>query len=193
MASKREELVRHLRDNCLEYREEPFELSSGALSHWFCDGKRALAQGHHLALACNAMTEAMSEREVGFDSVGGMTMGADQFAHGIAVLCDTKWFVVRKQPKGRGTDKLIEGARLDESSRVLMVEDVVTTGGSMLKAVDVVRATGATIVAATALIDRGSGLAERFRSENITYLPLATNDDLGIPAIGEEAARSGSR
>lgn len=168
-------------------------MSSGALSHWFCDAKRALAQGRHLALACGAMAEVVSEHDVSFDSVGGMTMGADQFAHGIAVLFDRRWFVVRKQPKGRGTDRLIEGARLDESSRVLIVEDVVTTGASMLRAAEVVRETGATIVAATALIDRGSELAKRFMSESIIYLPMATYGDLGIPAVGEEAARSGSR
>ena len=61
-------------------------------------------------------------------------MGADQFAHEVAVLADKDWFVVRKEPKGYGTNKIVEGAGLTGTTRVVLVDDVVTTGGSIQRA-----------------------------------------------------------
>lgn len=85
------------------------------------------------------------------DAVGGPTMGADALAVGIAVVSDSRWFFVRKEPKGRGTGRWIEGAQVGPGDKVLLVEDVVTTGGSILKTVEVVRDTGAEVVAAATL------------------------------------------
>ena len=79
------------------------------MSHDFIDGKTALAKGEHLELACRAMIDAMDNLGVEWDAVGGLTMGADQFSHVTAVLARKKWFVVRKEVKGRGTNKRIEG------------------------------------------------------------------------------------
>ena len=63
-----------------------------------------------------------------FDAVGGPTLGADALAVGIAAVSDTSWFVVRKEPKGHGTKRWIEGARLGPGVKTLLVDDVVTTG-----------------------------------------------------------------
>lgn len=165
--------------------DEPVELSSGARSRYFLDGKKALAAGRDLALACHCMADLAADAGIAFDAVGGLTLGADQFAHGIAIVNDAEWFVVRKQPKGRGTDRYVEGADLN-GKRVLLVDDVITTGGSSLIARDRIVAEGGTVVLATTLVARSDEPVERFGSEGVTFLPLFTYADLGIPAVGTE-------
>lgn len=165
--------------------DEPVELSSGARSRYFLDGKKALAAGRDLALACQCMADLAAEAGITFDAVGGLTLGADQFAHGIAIVDDAEWFVVRKQPKGRGTDRYVEGADLD-GKRVLLVDDVITSGGSSLIARDRIVAEGGNVVMATTLVSRSDEPVERFGAEGVTFLPLFTYEDLGIPAVGTE-------
>ena len=82
-------------------------------------------------------------------------MGADPLAHAIAIVAGIEWFSVRKTPKGRGTNRRVEGADLGRGRSVLVVEDVVTTGSSMLEAIEAVRETGATVAAAAVIVDRG--------------------------------------
>lgn len=165
--------------------DEPVELSSGARSRYFLDGKKALASGRDLALACQCMADLAAEAGIAFDAVGGLTLGADQFAHGIAMVDDAEWFVVRKEPKGRGTDRYVEGADLD-GKRVLLVDDVITSGGSSLIARDRIVAEGGNVVLATTLVSRSDQPFESFGAEGITFLPLFTYVDLGIPAVGTE-------
>jgi len=165
--------------------DEPVELSSGARSRYFLDGKKALAAGRDLTLACRCMADLAAEAGIAFDAVGGLTLGADQFAHGIAMVDDAEWFVVRKQPKGRGTDRYVEGADLD-GKRVLLVDDVITSGGSSLIARDRIAAEGGTVVLATTLVSRSDEPIQRFGSAGVPFLPLFTYQDLGIPAVGTE-------
>lgn len=176
-----------LRDTVLAHGHlrlpDPVELSSGAMSRDFVDGKRALARGADLRLACECMVDALAEAGIEFDAVGGLTMGADQFAHGVALVADTLWFVVRKEPKGRGTNKLVEGAELGPGVRVVVVEDVVSTGASLLRAVDAVRAEGAEVVAVVTLVDRGEACAPELAGRGLPYLPLLTYRDLDIDPL----------
>jgi orotate phosphoribosyltransferase len=182
LAAWRAELVAIVKAKGYEHRAEPFELSSGALSHDFVDGKQALAAGADLALACRYIAACAEADGIDYDAVGGLTMGADQFAHGIAVLTGCDWFVVRKAPKGRGTDKLLEGAAI-EGRRVLACEDAVSTGGSILKAIDAAEAHGATPVGAVTLVDRGDAFATTMAERGLWYLPVMTYRDLGIEPI----------
>ena len=118
-----------------------------------------------------------------FDAVGGLTMGADALAVGIAAVSDTRWFFVRKEPKQRGTRRWVEGAQIGPGERILLVDDVVTTGGSILKALDVVAQTGAETVAAVTLIDRGELARPQFEARGIDYFPMATYESLGIEPV----------
>lgn len=187
----RGELLRVVEELGHERRDEPFELSSGELSHDFVDAKRALARGAHLRLACELMVRTAADLGIDFDAVGGLTLGADHFSHGVALVADKQWFVVRKRRKGRGTDQLVEGAAIGPGTRVLLVDDVVSTGGSIRQAHEAVLATGAEVVLASTLVDRGDSARAFFRSVDVPYAPLLTYDDLGIPPIGAAAPTSG--
>ena len=180
--TRRQQIIEIIRERGLLRLPEPVKLASGEMSRDFIDGKAALARGEDLKLACEAILENIGD--VAFDAVGGLTMGADQFAHVIAVLAGSQWFVVRKEPKGRGTNKLVEGGKVAEGWRVLLVDDVVTTGGSIQKAHDAITALGATVVAAATLVDRGEVAAQYFRERDIPYAPVVTYRDLGIEPVG---------
>jgi orotate phosphoribosyltransferase len=185
VSTLRAQLIEIVREKGLTRFDEPVRLASGQLSREFVDGKAALANGADLELACRALLEAVEGIE--FDAVGGLTMGADQFAHVVAVLAHTNWFVVRKEPKGRGTNKLVEGAKVGPGTRVLLVDDAVTTGGSIRKAHDEITQLGATVVGAVTLVDRGEVAGPFFRERGVPYVALVTYRDLGIEPVGVAA------
>ena len=163
-----------------ERREEPFQLTSGGWSHDYVDGKYAVAGGPALRQASLAVIEAVGEE---FDAVGGPTMGADALAHGVALLSGCRWFSVRKEPKGHGRGAWVEGTRLSPGDRVIVVEDVVSTGASLLRAVDRIRELGVEVLAATALLDRSPTVGPRFAAAGIIWTPLLTWVDLGIEPL----------
>src|SRR3954449_5175767 len=181
-------LVAIVKEHGLEHRDEPFTLTSGEISHDYMDGKKALASGEHLREACLAIIALAAEEGAKFDAVGGMTLGADSFSHGIAVLTGVPWFVVRKQTKEHGTTRRIEGAALGAGTRVLLIDDVATTGGSILAALDAVQAVGAEVTLAVTLVDRGEQTAPKFAARNVPYRPLLTYRDLDIVPVGGAAA-----
>lgn len=173
-------LVELVRATGYERREEPFKLSSGGWSRDYVDGKFAIATAAGLRLAADAAVELFGD---GFDAVGGPTMGADALAVGIALTSGRRWFSVRKEAKGHGRGSWIEGTRLAAGDRVVMVEDVVSTGASLLRAAEKVTDLGAEVVGATALLDRSPAVAERFRAAGIDWQPLLTWADLGIEPL----------
>ncbi len=184
MSELRQRLIEIIRDHGLEERAEPFQLTSGAWSRDYVDGKRALARGVDLELAGRAMLEAT--KEIGafpFDAVGGLTMGADHLSHAVAIASGARWFSVRKQAKEHGKKQSVEGAGLEPGLRVLLVDDVVTTGGSIKQAFRAVTETGVTVVGAVTLVDRGDVAARFFAEHDVPYAPLATYRDLGIDPV----------
>jgi len=179
----REQLLGILRSKALRALDQPVRLSAGGWSSHFIDAKKGLAAWRDLRIAGQAIFEAVENAGLRFDAAGGPTLGADALAVGIAAVSDTSWFVVRKEPKGHGTKQWIEGARIGPAVRVLLVDDVVTTGGSILKALDIVEETGAEVVAAVTLVDR-SGLATvRLADRGVPYFPMATYENLGIEPV----------
>ncbi len=183
MVQPDEDVVGLLRDLGYERRDRPFQLSSGEWSQDYIDAKRALSEGDNLRRVAQSVLRAVSEAGVEFDAVGGLTMGADPTAHAVALVSGKKWFSVRKQPKGHGRQQLIEGAELRPGMRVLLVDDVVTTGKSILEALEAALATGAEVVLAVALVDRGKAASEKLASMGIKYVPLATYRDFEIVPV----------
>lgn len=172
-----------LREKAILYFDEPIELASGKMSSMFIDGKAGFSRAADLRVACSAMGAMVADAGIEFDAVGGLTLGADHIAVGIAMVTEREWFFVRKEPKGRGTGKQVEGAQLGAGSRVLLVEDVVSTGGSMFQALDVILGTGADVVAATTLLDRGDTCTVGFADRGIPYFPLATYADVQMESV----------
>jgi orotate phosphoribosyltransferase len=169
-----------LRQRGYERREKPFQLSSGGTSHDYVDGKYAVASGTTLRQVAGAVLGVVGSD---FDAIGGPTMGADALAHAVAVVGGMQWFSVRKEPKGHGRRAWVEGARLEPGDRVVVVEDVTSTGASMLRAVDRVAELGVEVVAATALLDRGPRVAQAFAERGIPWKPLLTWSDVGIQPL----------
>jgi orotate phosphoribosyltransferase len=101
----------------------------------------------------------------------------------VALLSGKGWFSVRKEPKGHGRTSWVEGTRLAPGQRVVVVEDVTSTGASLLKAATRIRELGVDIVAGTALLDRSPEVAERFAGEGIRWVPLLTWVDLDLEPL----------
>ncbi|HZQ30918.1 MAG TPA: orotate phosphoribosyltransferase [Mycobacterium sp.] len=168
-----------------EERDVPFKLASGQTSNHYIDGKHAVDTGPRLAVVCQAVVDLAAEQGIEFDAVGGLTMGADALAVGIAMTTGKAWFSVRKEPKSRGLEQFIEGFRLREhpGTRVLLVEDVVSTGGSVRKAYDRCIEADAVVAGVIPMVDRGEVAARLFADLNVPYVPLVTYQHLGIEPI----------
>ena len=183
MGSLQQQAIEIIKSKGLKRLEEPIQLASGAMSQDFVDGKLATAHFDDLELASRAIVDGILLQCVEFDVVGGPTLGADALTIGIAGIQRCRWFFVRKEPKGRGTNKLIEGSPIGDGDRCLIVEDAITTGGSLLKAVDAVEVTGAKVVAVSTLVDRGEIARPLIEKRGILYYPIATYLDLGIEPV----------
>jgi len=180
----RAEALRLIKDHGYVRRDEPFRLASGQLSHDYIDVKRAIDTGSRLRVVSTAIIDLAQQQSMRFTHVGGRTMGADPLAHGIALLADTGWFSVRKEPKPRGLEQWIEGSELGHGHRVLLVEDVVTTGGSVVMAYEHVVETGADVIGVIPLVDRGETARHVFEELGVPYAPLVTYKDIGIDPVG---------
>jgi len=185
-----EQTIEVLATRSVLHLDEPIELASGQMSHHFVDAKAGLSHAADLRLACETVATLAREAGVEFDAVGGLTLGADHLAVGIALATDREWFFVRKEPKKRGTAKLIEGATLDANVRVLVVEDAVSTGSSLLQAIEAVEATGARVVGAATMIDRGGHLGPVLAERGVRYLPVASHTDLGLPPVAKSGPKT---
>ncbi|MCY4422911.1 MAG: phosphoribosyltransferase family protein [Acidimicrobiaceae bacterium] len=183
-----DELLKILQDHGHKKLDKPIQLASGALSSDFVDGKEALAEWKNLHTACKAIVETVTDAGHSFNAVGGLTMGADALAVGVAAVSDCRWFFVRKEPKQRGTRRLVEGAQIKNGDKVLLVDDVVTTGTSIFRALDAIDETGAETVAAVTLVDRSGLAAQGFEQRGIGYYPMTTYETLGIDPVTPVAA-----
>jgi orotate phosphoribosyltransferase len=185
-ASSRDAILRLVRERGLEHRDEAFQLSSGEWSHDYIDAKRAASNGADLTAVCNALITLAKGNHVTFEAVGGMTMGADALTHGVSMLSGCDWFTVRKDPKAHGQRRSIEGCDVDGRS-VMLLDDVVTTGGSIIRALDAVEEQGGRVTLASCVVVRSPRALERLEARNVPFAPLLTWEDLGIAAVGEGA------
>lgn len=173
----RDVLIAELRAHALVVGE--VTLTSGATAQYYVDAKRAILRpaGFH------ALAELVAERarEWGATAAGGLTMGADAPAcAALAGGADVQAFFVRKETKTHGLQRRIEGPPLSPGDRCLIVEDVVTTGGSTLEAIAAVREQGHEIAGVVTILDRLAGGGARIRQAiaGAPYEALATIDDV---------------
>ena len=159
------------------------KLASGRISNFYFNLKPTMLHPEGAWLIGALIVEQLAGEAV--DMVGGMEMGAVPIATSVAALSHHKGrplaaFFVRKQAKEHGTQSLVEGLPKGETirgKRVVVVEDVTTTGGSALKAIDVLKAEGAEIVAVITVVDREEGAADAFAAAGVRFMPLLRHRD----------------
>ncbi len=157
-----------------------FTLKSGRKSTWFLDTKQTACRPDGIVLVAEA---ALASIPSSAHAIGGLTMGADPVAFGVAAVAATKGinlrsFSVRKEAKDHGVTGRIAGALLP-GDKVVITEDTVTRGTSIFEAVDAVTQFGAEVVLITVIVDRGGTCADMAKAAGIPYAPLLTAPDLG--------------
>lgn len=164
------------------FRTGEFVLASGARSDFYIDCRSTTMHAEGQVLIGEVGLAAIRGSGLEPDAVGGLTMGADPVAYAIA---GESWrqghpihaFSVRKRPKRHGRGKLLEGC-FEPGARVVIVEDVITTGGSVLQALEAVGGEGGQAVALLALVDRQEGGLDAIRRAGLQTLVLYTAEEL---------------
>lgn len=166
----RKRLEQLIREKALKVADEPiFKLSSGKMSNYYIDLRTITLDPEGGFIVGNVIYETVKDKNV--DAVGGLTLGADPISYATSMISyihknPIKPFVVRKEPKGHGTGKQIEG-NVKPGDRVYILEDVVTTAGSSLKAVKVAREFGLNVLGVITLVDREEGGEESINREGL--------------------------
>src|SRR3979490_2534694 len=170
-------------------RRGHFTLASGRQSTLYIDARLTTMSPDGLALIGPLALPPLHASDWRVDAIGGLTLGADPVSYAIAyasALAGTplRAFTVRKEAKAHGTSRLIEGP-FREGDRVAVIEDVITTGGSALRAVEAIRAAGGVVAGVLALVDREEGGREALEGAGLSVLALARASDIvaRIPTV----------
>jgi orotate phosphoribosyltransferase len=177
LSAKRQKLLAIIsRASVLQGQE--FRLTSGGTSNFFIDLKKTMLDPEGASLLADLLFDKIKTEDV--DCVGGMETGAIPI---VAAICARSWpekpingFFIRKEAKGHGTDQRVDGV-LERGSRVILFEDVTTTGSSVMRAVDQARLFQCTILKVITVVDRLEGAEENFRNAGIVFEALFTRRD----------------
>lgn len=179
---ERAELMQIVRE--LSYEQREVTLVSGRKSNFYFDGKQTTLHAAGGLLVGKAFWEIVKQFEGPVHGVGGLTMGADPIATAtsIAAALDGQLvhaFIIRKEPKGHGTGQWLEGRKnLPPGSRVVIVEDVTTTGGSSMKAVERARQEGLEVLGIITLVDRQEGAEENISAQGQVLKAVFTKEQV---------------
>jgi orotate phosphoribosyltransferase len=163
-------------------RRGHFTLASGRQSTLYIDARLTTMSPDGLALIGPLALDALRGSDWRVDAVGGLTLGADPVSYAIAYASalassPLRAFTVRKEAKAHGTGRLIEGP-FREGDRVAVIEDVITTGGSALRAAEAIRAAGGIVAGVLALVDREEGGREAIEAAGLDVISLARASDI---------------
>lgn len=178
--SKRDELMEMVKATVAE---GTVTLASGATSDFYIDGRLTSLDSRGLELTSALMWERIKTLDV--TGVGGPTMGADPIVAGILMAAAKdgarlKGFLIRKEAKAHGKQRWVEGPELNDDERVVVIEDVVTSGGSALRAIEGMKTQyNPEIIKIMCLVDRQAGATEKLTAAGYDYEPLFTRKDLG--------------
>jgi len=171
----KEELKKLILERALKVSDKPiFKLSSGKLSTYYLDLRTVTLDSQGGYIIGNVIFDMVKEKNP--DAIGGLTLGADPISYATAIVSyirnkPIKPFIVRKEPKKHGTGKQIEG-NIKKGEKVFIVEDVVTTASSCLKAAKVAKESGLEVLGIIALVDREEGGAENIKKEGLEFYPV---------------------
>ncbi len=161
-----------------------FTLSSGKKSSYYIDGKITTLSAEGAWLVGTLMARALAKDEIA--AIGGLTLGADPIVAAVAAMSfqegrPIQAFIVRKEPKSHGTSRWIEGPAVPRGARVALVDDVITTGASVLKAAErVVEESGAQVVKVLCVLDRLEGGREAIEKAGYAFHPLVSIKELTL-------------
>lgn len=165
-------------------RRGDFVLASGQRSSYYIDCRLTTMSAQGQVVIGALGLEAIRARGWAPDAIGGLTMGADPVAYAVAAASAQRppiidAFSVRKEAKTHGTGKLIEG-NFREGARVVVVEDVITSGGSALQAIAAVKAASGIVLGVLAIVDREQGGREKLEAAGVQVVALTTASRLGL-------------
>jgi orotate phosphoribosyltransferase len=159
-------------------RRGQFTLASGKQSTFYIDARLTTMSPEGLSTIGPLALSALQQTGWQVDAIGGLTLGADPIAYAISYASahtaqPLRAFTVRKELKAHGTGKLLEGP-FKQGDRIAVIEDVITTGGSAIRAIDVVRTAGGTVAGVLALVDREEGGRQTIEKAGVPVVALVT-------------------
>ncbi len=177
----KEALTALIRHKALKFGN--FTLTSGKKASYYLDGKQATLDPHGALLIAEGILDLLVKDRLP-DAIGGMSIGADPITAAVVTMSAVRGtpiagFMVRREPKGHGTNQYVEGPVVP-GNEVVIVEDVVTTGGSSLAAIQRVTAFGLQVSRVVAIVDRMEGGAQAFAQQGIPFASLLSIRDFGI-------------
>lgn len=171
--NSKDDLIELLKENNV-FLEGDFTLSSGMKSNYYINMKKAITEPKILSSISNLICNEIKGSNI--DKIAGPALGAVPIATAVSLDSNLPLLMIRKQKKGYGTSKLIEG-ELNEGDNVVVVEDVSTTGGSLLKAIKAIQDNGGIVKKAFVVVDRNEGAIENFKNNNLKLEALINVND----------------
>ncbi|MCP4651815.1 MAG: orotate phosphoribosyltransferase [Candidatus Omnitrophica bacterium] len=174
----KKELLKILKKDA--FFKKRIKLSSGKMSNYYVDVRRVSLTPEGVYLISSLIWRAIKNDKI--DAVGGPTLGADPIIGGVCMVArrtrkDLKGFLIRKTPKKHGSQKLIEGRELRKGSRVVVIDDVATSGSSLIKSIEILQAQKIKIVKAVTVIDREEGATQNLEKLKCPLVSLFTKSD----------------
>ncbi len=165
------------------FKKGKFVLSSGKTSNYYLDGRVITLTPEGAYLAASIILKMAAGKKI--DAIGGPTLGADPIVGALAALSHinnfpVRTFIVRKAAKAHGTQRQVEGPALKKGSRVILVDDVATTGKALIEAKEALDKIGVKAGQAIVIVDRGEGARENLAKAGLELDSIFTIDDLGV-------------
>jgi len=166
------ELISSLKE-CGAIQFGRFVLTSGAVSDYYIDLKKANSNPQVL----KKIGEAMAEYTEGYDILAGMELGAVPLVVALSLETNIPYVIIRKEKREHGTSKQIEGGEI-KGKKVLVIEDVTTSGGSVIKTIKIIRENKGIVDEVLAVVDRESGAEQRLKNADVSFIPLLSVSDI---------------
>ncbi len=169
---EKEDLIKMLNE-CGAIQYGRFVLTSGAISDYYIDIKKASSK----PIILKQLAKKMKEYTENYDYIAGMELGAIPLIVALSLESNIPFVIIRKEKKEHGTSKQIEGDDI-KGKKVLLIEDVTTSGGSVVKSIKILRENNASVDEVLVIVDRESGAEEKLQSMDVSFIPLLSISDI---------------